>query len=112
MNQSTTMQFSKSGELAMEVGTALLRALSEHGLSDDGHNSFSFSELVGSKAMLAGKAVRANWIPFCLNFAVRLPEEFKEVRVNLSGGRLHLQDPSKTRALATVRASGTSEETR
>jgi hypothetical protein len=85
------LEYDKTTTLVMELGTALLRALSEHGLSKDGHNSFSFSELVGHKnAMLAGKAVRKFWQPFCLNFSSRLPLEFHDVHVQLSGGRLHL----------------------
>lgn len=90
MTTTTELSFSKTDLMSMKVGTALLRALSEHGVDGSG-NSFSFSELVGARdAMFAGKAVRARWTPFCLNFASRLPVEFKDVHVNLSSGRLHV----------------------
>ncbi len=89
------LHFDKLTLASAKVGTALLRALSEHGLCADGHNAFTFAELhafYGAPSpMLAGKAIRKYWTPFCLNFASRLPDEFRDVRVNLSGGRLHLQ---------------------
>lgn len=83
------LAYSPTQDMAGRVSTALLAALSEHGAP----NSFAFSELVGSQgAMLAGKAIRLHWQAFCLNFHSRLPAEFRSVRVNFSGGRLHLVD--------------------
>lgn len=82
---SLNLHFSKSQLMSMRAGTALLRMIQEHGAP----NSFAFSELVGREnAMLAGKAVKRNWIPFCLNVSERLPPGFESVRIHLSGGRI------------------------
>lgn len=79
---SGDLMFSKTQYMSMRVGTALVKAVAEHGAP----NSFAFSELVGAKdAMWAGRAVRADWAAFCLNVGERAG-----VRVNLSGGRLHV----------------------
>jgi hypothetical protein len=67
--------YDKSTALVMRLGSALVKAVQEHGIE----NSFAFSELVGSDAMQAGKAVRRQWGAFCLNVAGRLAADFGPV---------------------------------
>ena len=82
------LEYDKTTEMVMRLGTALIKAVDEHGAP----NSFAFSELVGKDAMLAGKAVRKMWGPFCANLDARRPG----MRVNFSGGRLHVTHEGKS----------------
>jgi hypothetical protein len=76
---------SKSFTMALWVAASLVTAVREHGAP----NSFAFSELVGyADAMNAGRAVRAHWKAF-----VEAVHICVDVRVNLSGGRLHVEAP-------------------
>ncbi len=77
------MSHDKMTQMSMRLGNAIIKAVDEHGPD----NSFSLSELVGSKdAMYAGKALRKHWITMCLNIASRR----SDFTVQFSGGRIHV----------------------
>lgn len=83
------LEYDAATKMSMRVGTALIKAMDEHGVP----NTFAFSELVGrADAMAAGKAVRKDWGAFALNVDAQRPG----TRVTLWEGRLAVEHVEST----------------